>query len=111
MGSPGRTSLARILLLAMVLAGVPAAAAAAGPAPAAASSGRAPAAAPAGAVDSRAHPSPLSATLPEGAPTAAGRVRARATNGPDESVSRAGRFVPGRVLVRFAAGAGEGDSG
>jgi hypothetical protein len=73
MGMPGRTSLARILLLSVVLSGLPLAAAAAEPARAQAAPGSAAATA-----------------------TATGQAAARGD-----------AFVPGRVLVRFQAGAGE----
>jgi hypothetical protein len=75
MGSTGRTLLARVLLLSVVLSGL----------------GLGSRAALAGAVDNRRTPPPGSATLPVRGPIAAG----------------AGSFVPGRVLVGFAAGAGE----
>jgi len=84
MGLPGRTSLARILLLTLVtlvLSAVPIGAAAAEPAqatPPAMASGRVPAAA-----------------------AASGARRAPARH------VRRDAFVPGRVLVRFEAGAGE----
>lgn len=83
MGLPaGRPSLARVLLLAVALACVPAAAA---------GEPAAPVPAPAGAVDNRRTPPPGSATLPVRGPMRAG----------------AGAFAPGRVLVGFEAGAGE----
>jgi hypothetical protein len=75
---PGRPPLARVLLLAVVLSGVPAA-----PPAAAAGEPAAPVAAPAGAVDNRRTPPPGSATLPVRGPTRAGP----------------GAFAPGRVLV------------
>jgi hypothetical protein len=86
MGLPGRPPLARVLLLAMVLACVPATP----PAPVAGEPA-APVAAPAGAVDNRRTPPPGSATLPVRGPMRAG----------------AGAFAPGRVPVGFEAGAGE----
>ena len=87
MGLPaGRPSLARVLLLAVALACVPAA-----PPAAAAGEPAAPVPAPAGAVDNRRTPPPGSATLPVRGPMRAG----------------AGAFAPGRVLVGFEAGAGE----
>ena len=88
MGLPGRSSLARVLLLSLLLSALVLA-------PRAALAGtaawRPAAAAPAGAVDNRRTPPPGSATLPVRGPMAAG----------------AGSFVPGRVLVGFEPEAGE----
>jgi subtilisin family serine protease len=81
MGLPGRSSLAFVLLLSLLLTALVLA-------PRAAVAG---AAALAGAVDERRTPPPGSATLPVRGPMAAG----------------AGSFVPGRVLVGFEAKAGE----
>ena len=82
MGSTGRTSLARVLLLAVVLSGL----------------ALGPSAPPAGAVDNPRTPPPGSATLPVRGPIAAGA---------GSFVPGAGSFVPGRVLVGFEAGTGE----
>jgi hypothetical protein len=78
MGLPGRTSLARILLLSVVLSGLPLAAAAAEP------------------TRAQAHGTKAAAATPT------------ARRAPARHVRRDG-FVPGRVLVRFAARAGEPD--
>src|SRR5215211_7137066 len=89
MGSSGRTSLARVLLLSVVLSGL----------------ALGPRAAPAGAVDNPRTPPPGSATLPVRGP-----VAARAGSfvpGAGSFVPGAGSFVPGRVLVGFEAGTGE----
>ena len=83
MGLPGRTSLARILLLAVVLAGVPLAASAAGPA--ATRPGR---------VALAARTAPAARAAPAARPPARTRARGDA-------------FVPGRLLVGFEPGAGE----
>jgi hypothetical protein len=87
---PGRTSLARILLLSVVLSGLPLATAAM-PARAKTAPGAA-----------AATPAARAPSIPAGRvpATAVGRVPAR-------HGSRGDAFVPGRVLVRFAAGAGE----
>ena len=82
MGSTGRTSLARVLLLSVVLSGL----------------ALGPRAALAGAVDDRRTPPPGSATLPVRGPTAAGA---------GSFVPGVGSFVPVRVLVGFEPGAGE----
>jgi hypothetical protein len=87
MGSPGRTLLARILLLALALTCPPAATAHAEPA--------APRAASAGVVDNRGTLMSGSATLPVRGPIPA----------------RAGSFAPGRVPVAFEAGPRVGWSG
>jgi hypothetical protein len=88
---PGRTSLARFLLLSVVLSGVPLAAAAEPARPHAArvagpTAGRAPSVAGRG-------------------PSAAPTTTARRT--PARHAARRDRFAPGRVLVRFEPGAGE----
>jgi hypothetical protein len=97
MGLPGRTSLARVLLLSVVLAGLPLAG---------------PRAAWAGAVDNRGTPPPGSATLPVRGPIPAGwgsfvPGAGSFVPGAGSFVPGAGSFVPGRVLVGFKAGAGK----
>ena len=87
MGLPGRPSLARMLLLALLLSAFPVAALAV----------------PAGAVDNRRTSPPGSSTLPVRGPIPAGA----GSFVPGRVQAGAGSFVPGRVLVGFGAGAGE----
>jgi hypothetical protein len=100
MGSTGRTSLARILLLTMVLSVLPVGARAVAPAAARA--------AVAGVVDNRRTPPPGSATLPVRGPIPGGVGSGTPVRAGSGTTGGADAFVPGRVLVGFEAGGGGG---